>query len=140
MVLDTSPEELIKIIGHDGSRKLWPELPEPNCYQGFHLTEILFAALHFGRAGIFSPTILYSQSTSTPEEIGIATFDPHYRGIYITTNHQGNGHACAFNGPLVFDPAGRVCSKFDIGKIDAFILFFKVNPQRFPPMIIPTER
>jgi hypothetical protein len=139
MAIEVEPEELIKVIGHDGSRKLWPELPEPNCYQGFHLTEVLFAALHFGFAGVFSPTILYSQSTSSIFEVGIAGFDPVYRGVYICVNHSGNGHACAFNGPLVFDPAGRVCSKFDIGKIDGFILFYKV-PKQPHVWIIPTER
>src|SRR4030042_2073038 len=45
MVMDKSIHDLIKIIGHDGS-EIINTLPPPLCYKGFHIQEIIDAALY----------------------------------------------------------------------------------------------
>lgn len=47
-VAQISPEAIVKHIGHDGLEVLWPELPEPFCFRGFHIQEVLKALLHWG--------------------------------------------------------------------------------------------
>jgi hypothetical protein len=44
----TSVEEIYAFLGHDGSEKLWPELPEPYCFRAFHDREIADYCLSLG--------------------------------------------------------------------------------------------
>ena len=48
IALDIPYDDLIKEIGHDGSKKIWPTLPEPMCYQSFHPGELIIIAFRHG--------------------------------------------------------------------------------------------
>jgi hypothetical protein len=41
IALDVSYDSIIKAIGHDGSKKIWPGLPEPRCRRSFHIREMI---------------------------------------------------------------------------------------------------
>jgi len=45
MAMGVSVTELLRGIGHDGSRLLFPNLPDPACRQGFHIQEFIRFAL-----------------------------------------------------------------------------------------------
>lgn len=45
MCMDIDVDELIKMIGHDGSEIVWPQYPDPYCRRSFHPQEIFYAAI-----------------------------------------------------------------------------------------------
>lgn len=45
MALHIPIERLIDMIGHDGSERIWPDFPEPQCYRSFHPQELIDCAL-----------------------------------------------------------------------------------------------
>jgi hypothetical protein len=52
MVLNITYDELIKEIGHDGSKLMWPDLPDPMCRQSFHIQELILCCYRRGLAVI----------------------------------------------------------------------------------------
>lgn len=44
MVLDIPVEKIFEQLGHNGTEVIWPELPEPFCYRGFHPQELIYFA------------------------------------------------------------------------------------------------
>jgi len=49
MVLDTTQEQLIEELGHDGSEILWPQYNEPLCRRTFHVQEFTVCAFNRGK-------------------------------------------------------------------------------------------
>ena len=119
MVCDLTQEQLIEKIGHNGSEVLWPELPSPHCFRGFHLAEILIAMLHFGYAGVFMPCDLYSRSLGPVKHIGHIGYPSTQRGIAIGENRNGNRHAVAFEGLRIL--GGDI-------EVQEVIFVFKIQP------------
>jgi hypothetical protein len=102
---DSDVQCLIANIGHDGTEILWPELPEPNCYRGFHPCEIYFAAIKLDYAIYeFPRKVLIGHSDSTIKEPKLyfsidTVILGSNRGVFITNNH-----AYAYDGFNLFDP------------------------------------
>lgn len=48
MVLKIPVRQVFDLVGHNGLAKLWPDKPEPLCYQGFHIQEMIDVALVHG--------------------------------------------------------------------------------------------
>jgi len=48
MATESTPEDLIAMIGHDGSEIIWPDLPEGYQHRAFHPEELFECALDLG--------------------------------------------------------------------------------------------
>ncbi len=72
MLLDRPVEMIINQIGHDGSDKIWPDKPEPNCYRGFNIQELIRVADSYGYAltPIYSEVIIDNTSQRDFRELG----------------------------------------------------------------------
>lgn len=128
MVLDTSPERLIELIGHDGLDQPW--LPEDSRQVAHTPDEIQDCCLALGKClypisaypfstpekGRISPRPIWSQ------EMAIQRFESHIhgqRGILIGTTMNNVGHAVAWDGESIYDPRGQCYSLKDS---ESFIL------------------
>jgi hypothetical protein len=60
MALDIPVAELIRLVGHDGSEIVNPELPEPGCRRGFHIQEMIEACWSQGHS--VTPIEVFPQS------------------------------------------------------------------------------
>ena len=73
MAIGYPVEDLITLIGHDGSPIQWPQFPEPKCRRGFHHQECVSAVWNLGFAttqfewcaGVTPPTSTPSRSGSS---------------------------------------------------------------------------
>lgn len=115
MVLDTSTEKVIELVGHDGSMILWPDQPEPLCRKGFHIEELQYVACKLGVIlATFARDFEYA-----PNGFGYrhtysfhADFDRITKllnGILVGTYDGKHAHAVAWNANegLIYDPSGR---------------------------------
>lgn len=123
MILETEPEVLIKELGHDGMKKKWPELPEPYCYQSFHIQEMIDLCLRRG----LSCTEIHALALSLPPSQAYMHMKAHNVGhhfVYSVTKVKerfkdhledkkavlygqtsgGVTHAWAWDGTYAHDP------------------------------------
>ena len=104
MVLDMDVQDLIAVIGHDGSEILWPELEPPRCYRSWHYQEIVMACFELN----FNVVHLQNKLISAPipgetihiTEIDLNCYTDDYEGVVGVT-----GHAFAFSRGRFYDPA-----------------------------------
>jgi len=118
MALDMPVAELLAAIGHDGSKVVFPSLPEPLCRRCFHIQELiqvaiargfavtpveLFPVLQPTAAGPFQRTILYPDNNwqRFAETIQAS------RGVIDGTGAR-LGHMVAYNPGRIYDPKGPV--------------------------------
>lgn len=110
MALDTTPELLISLIGHDGSKVIDPSAPEPHGRAGFHVQELITVVLALGR----SCTPLQVLPASNVNGIEYKLYDNVARRAHLIAQllHDEKGviisrkHAMAFCWGEVFDPDG----------------------------------
>ncbi len=131
MVLDCTERELIQLIGHDGSEIIFPELCKPACHKGFHVQEIVLAALKLEIALIR----FESRPVQTPDHKNFYELTNMYNfedfiqqriGILVgsTTRY---GHAVAWDGVKIYDPRGRIYRLSDCKiNIEAFYIAKKI--------------
>lgn len=120
MVFDYDIEDFMLLIGHNGYKKIHPQLPSPACYKGFHMQEIVDAALVLG----YSMTLIEAQPVQTPDGVAkhVLTKFPRFnnhvdRFVYYVNTTKGLlvgktrqwWHTCAYDHGTVYDPRGRVC-------------------------------
>lgn len=144
MVLDVHPDILIELIGHDGKKVIFPELPEAINKCGFHTQEIIDCAIKYG----YAVTEIQAISCSTPdgkheyivEFSNEKRFENHMDnniGI-LTGSINGHGHAVAWDGKMCFDPKGFICTYEDCDMdISSFYRFDKIIP---PPDLETVKR
>jgi hypothetical protein len=129
MAVDVPVRELIARMGHDGSKIVFPEYPDPQCRAGHHIQECINAALRLGFAT--TPVELFPVSAANNSENG-ATHQVIYsggqlenwiqfigqiqrsRGV-VTGRGRSCGHAMAYENGVIFDPDGV---QFDYSKQD----------------------
>ncbi len=123
MALNITTAEFHALAGHEGNEIAFPDLPEPRCRRGFHVSEACLVALKCG----YSATPIELQPRIAP---GIAG-DPGHRwvdvlygknadanwnyfqalllcrGVIECRTLQGNWHAVAYYQGRIFDPDGR---------------------------------
>lgn len=112
MVLDETPEQLIKEIGHDGLEVWWPDVGGSLQYQGFHIQEIIDRFLFRGK-GLVPIEI---NPRSAPEGYGekwklVPGMDEKrfWKRIKKKTGILiGINHAVAWDGELIYDPNGLI--------------------------------
>jgi len=115
MAMGTTTEELIREIGHDGSLVLDETLHDPLGRRGFHVQELIQAAIHAGKSVTpfeLIPAILLPSGGTLPiRDIGRGVIFNHLvassRGV-LTGRSRSTPHAVAFDRGKVYDSAGYV--------------------------------
>lgn len=111
MLLGVTPEELVEEFGHDGLDRVW-DLPEPACYRGHHIQEIVDAAFRRGHALV--PVDAFPMSAHPGvQPVAMMSESQAIRRLstYLLNRHAlliGDNHACAWDGKRVYDPNGYV--------------------------------
>ena len=130
MVFDTTTKNLIRIIGHDGSAIIFPNLPEPIRRKGFHFQEIVDAAEVLG----FALIPIEAEPVQTPN--GVDEYALNFPESRFYNHIFGNPglisgmvrkywHCIAWDGEKVYDPNGRIYDLSDC-KIDIQV-FWKIK-------------
>lgn len=109
-ILGVAVGDFIKLTGHNGSTKIWPDLPPPRCYRSWHIQELIEVTLDNFKYAI---TTIESQLASKPiEEVPEYV---QYHGFYFkktiancvgivsVTLHDGEGHAIIFEKGKFYD-------------------------------------
>jgi len=123
MVMGITIQELVDEIGHDGSNKVFPDLPEPMCFAGFDISEIVDAAFDLG----WSMTPINTIPTCTPDGENIRDVYPeskimdrvnhyldHFDAIGMGQRYGGNNwHTIAWSKDEQrwHDPSGPILQK-----------------------------
>lgn len=112
MCIDRTPKDIFDWLEHDGSKIIWPELPDPECRQGFTIEE----CIHYAIADLIYPIVFWSDIMYAPERGGFQPFNPMEKIAYYMQLKNGivlcqgdkHGHAVAWNRSeqMVYDPKG----------------------------------
>jgi hypothetical protein len=123
MVLCINVDKLISLVGHDGSEKLWPELPDPHCRRGFHIQEMIEVADSLGwTVTPFEARLFSGGPNKNPKEI-LLRESPQLRmqrvmrnrqGVINGTTERGTGHSVAWDGSDAIDTNAM---PFDLSKL-----------------------
>lgn len=118
MTLDLSNEDLTSLVGHDGSQIIFANLPEPACRRGFHIQELIHAAICLTRTVTpyelvpaiaptgYNPALLGHSIGSTYRKAFFEHLIDTERGV-ITGRTLTTNHAVAFEQGTIYDPDGR---------------------------------
>lgn len=113
MLFDLSIEQAIQLIGHDGSKIIWPEAKEPLCRKGFLIPELVDAAWKLGSGLIqfdafpmfqspdCEPVALY---TDEEMEFRLDRILAQGSGLIIGRYSPDKCHMVAWDGFDVYDP------------------------------------
>ena len=118
MVLDIPVQDIFNELGHNGSRILWPDLPEPMCRRGFHIQELIEIALRHGFAVTpfeLSPVLQCEDKEYCFDErwTAFATVVANSTGV-LTGSGVRTHHAVAYALGQIFDPDNGV---YDYSKV-----------------------
>jgi len=110
MAIPLSLEQVLKEIGHDGSKIQRPDEPEPRCRRGFHPQELVRVALKHGRS------VTYVELFPVLNGLVLDQLDNwNYFKHLIQTSYgviDGQGYCCnhsvAYSFGLIYDPAGEI--------------------------------
>jgi len=117
MALDMSVENLLGELGHDGSKIIFPHLPEPMCRRAFHIQEFVHVALRHGKA--VTPVEMYPVLQSSDGRATHTLLHPKNnlavftrlveasRGVLEGATYRCR-HMVAYDHGKVYDPRGYV--------------------------------
>ena len=132
MVLDRPYNELIKVLGHDGSDILWPDLQDPYRRRAFIEPEIQFLFWRYDMVLVdFVPNVAYKPAASSIFKyfkFNIDVMLENYDGILLGEFKLGKKHAVAWNHEegVIYDPTS--CTKQSI--CDFNVSHFKAKMRR----------
>lgn len=136
MVLDKSYDEVVKLIGHDGTEVAYQGAVYP--LRGIHTQEAMNLAWGLGLAMVVVETFpqlgamvggqVESQliDGSTRLQARMYTYLDRRRAVLLGLNATGGPHAVAYDGEIVFDPNGTQYPLADFGIREAW-LFLQSN-------------
>jgi len=122
MLLNVTLEKLVKLVGHNGSEIIFPNLPDPLGRKGVHIQEIIDVLDDLGYSLIpieFEPW----QTPNGVDEHRIRLPDKRFYNHLIGNpglivgQAKKHWHTVAWDGYLVYDPNGTIYKFHDI-KID----------------------
>lgn len=117
--MDVPLGEVIRLIGHDGGAISRPEAPVPDCYQSFHIQELISVAWMLG----WSTTPFEPNPTTTigTGDHHVVRFQPNnnirmmklllgHNGVLTGLTSSGLHHAVAWNShsKQIYNPNGRI--------------------------------
>lgn len=133
MLLDTTPEQLIKETGHDGQEHLYGALPMPHCLRGHHMQEIIDCCMRRGLG--LTPIEFYPRGCpeNRPDSYHLIYTElkaqqrflaavKGRKGLLVGQVENGAGHAFAWDGRKVYDPNGILREIDDVYIKEAWIL------------------
>ena len=132
MALGVNVNELIRLLGHDGTAIWWPEQIGAARHRGFHVQELI----DFCMINEVAVTCIEGRPTAKPNgeaSFREYTFDcsPEARfkkyldnnmGVLVGTVSDGQGHAVAWDGEQIYCPAGIVLAESDFEPREFYIL------------------
>lgn len=131
MAFEMSLEELLIIIGHDGSEEIHPSLSEPYNRRSFHIQEMVDVAIKFDLGIVqidLEPIHIIHDLTWS---MGIdcermRKYLEKFTGVLVGIGTTGRPHAVAWDGVDILDPNGQVYNikHFDI---ESFFIITKIN-------------
>ena len=132
MVLNLPIEDVILIIGHDGSDILFPNQEEPYCRRSFHIQELIDVSLKHGYSVteiLLNSYLEVMNETVDVQEFGadrIEDYLQNYTGVLIGREGTRIPHAVAWDGIDILDPNGTVYH-LDNFNVSVFMLIQKIN-------------
>ncbi len=133
MALGITYDQLIKSIGHDGQKIIFPDLPDPGKRQGFHIQEVVDVAIKMGIA--VTPIEALPYSTPDGQKVygvnfKIKRFQNHLigsRGV-ITGMKKKWRHAVYWDGKYVCKYVNLSCTIENLNMdIDCFYRFTQIK-------------
>lgn len=132
MCLGLPAKEVLSLLGDHGNEKLFPKLPDPACYRGWHIQEIVDLCLKLGYSitEVEMCPVFGAIGTSDTKRL-IPTYEmqlermiQQIRGEVAILYVQGNWsrHAVAWDGYEVYDPKGKVAQLIDYQIYSAFLI------------------
>lgn len=118
MLWNVDLDTLLGLIGHDGTEKLWPDLPEPFCYRGHSLDEAMWLAYMTGnrllvvnRESKIGHNELDACTVKTPYLWSVFVRDQNFPKILLNDHHSivYEPHDC-----VIYDPSRLFPSRFNI--------------------------
>lgn len=138
MCLNVDQDALAAEIGHDGSDIWWPSLVDPYNRRGFHIQEIIDCAWARGYSILEINAIPQCRPCASAEVRNVPVPDTRFMdylhervAILGGTLPNGCGHACAWDGQLVYDPRGNITTAegLDMPIHTAYIFVDLLNPK-----------
>lgn len=125
MALDVPVEDIVRLVGHDGSHRPWPA-PFDSVRKGFHIHEMIDVAFIYYRRLLcpFDKAPMVTCDERCPEiPAEFSGVTPEQRWNFATVFKTGvmtgqmtvsrRGHAVAWDGHKIYDPRGYVYSYED---------------------------
>jgi len=118
MILDIEPEKVVQELGHDGTLKIYPELPEPECFKGVHMQEITDVCVRMGARPVHIMAYPAGKNSFDadvwavfPDDVAQGRFSMYasmYSGIMLGVTASGAYHAVAWDTESAYDPKGFI--------------------------------
>lgn len=125
-------EQLISLIGHDGSEILWPHLSEPKKRKSFHPQEIIqvlyqkgYLVTYFEKIAELSPDGCERRPIHLSDEVISEITNAAY-GVAIVQRSMFLRHAVAFCASKMYDPCGKVYD-FKINEVAELYVIFHAS-------------
>jgi len=127
MALNCDPDNIIKILGHDGTEILWPKFPSPKCFRGFHINEMVYVCFQCGFSIYEYPKYLelgHDESSARRIKVpyNIDELVQYNNGVLLNDVHA---YAWDFHTQTVLDPDGP---KSQLNQINWYI-FYLIEPR-----------
>ena len=115
MVMDENLAELKKRIGHDGKERIFPSAPEPYCFRGFHIQEIIDQAFQMGWSVMYIQRQFGLDPVIGNDPVFVINVHDKRLSVYlkkfpgiIAGISNNKTHAVAWDGKMIYDPGGKI--------------------------------
>jgi hypothetical protein len=120
MCLDILPIDIYKIVGHDGSEILWPDLDEPYRRRSFHIDEMVdvcitmaYSPVLIEREPVYAPLGVSDERLFKPYTVSDAKsrwmkYLKYHDAVLLGHTKNGKPHAVAWchSDRMIYDPEG----------------------------------
>jgi len=136
-ILNVEPDVLKKEIGHNGDIKVWEDLPEPICYNGYHFMEFYPYCLKVGKVPLLIdfPAVSASPYSDVTHEVKIKMSLPYiienFSGIAFGISPNNIYHAVPFANNNIGLKHNRIEWHPEIFDITSVIVLFKMDADCF---------
>ncbi len=134
-VLNIDLSEILTKLKHDGSKILWPDLPEPMCRQSFHVQELILYSFIYHNYLTVTLDMIPESAPSVKDNLIesnklfkhqriIIELMSEYDGVVTGKTHKGVGHALAWCSKenRSYDSGGYITDPFNDFNIETFYL------------------
>lgn len=125
MATDISEQELIKALRHNGSERIFPDLPEPLCRRGFDPREFVFPLFVRGINVVQVDAYLIrsfgDQTYSKDNRTEMFLLMTKNKGVLTGVTKNNKYHTVAWNGSEIYDPNGTIYG-LGLFSVDCFYL------------------